>query len=180
MTVRPFLAPLALALLAGCAPFTVRHDYDTHFAYAQLKTWDWYAAPRNAQDKAAGVQNPIMDRRVRANVEQQLATKGFRQEKTGEPDFLVTYYPVYHRGMAMTTTTMGFGWRWGWGSSYTEAVPYQEGSIVIEIADNKSHTLLWRGVAEGALTGLDDPEDAETQVAAAVKAVLARFPPPGR
>lgn len=176
-----FLIPvLSLGILAGCMPFTIHHDYDTHYAYAQLKTWDWYAATAQDQGKAGGVQNVIMDRRVRTNVEKELAAKGFRIEKTGEPDFLVTYYPVYRRGVTMTSTTMGFGWRWGWGSTYTEARPYQEGTIILEIADNKTHTLIWRGAAEGALSGVDDPEDAESQVAAAVKAMLVRFPPQSR
>ncbi|NTV74126.1 MAG: DUF4136 domain-containing protein, partial [Holophaga sp.] len=38
--------------------------------------------------------------------------------------------------------------------------------------------LIWQAVAEGALTGLTDPEDAEQQVSQAVNTMLSRFPPP--
>jgi hypothetical protein len=177
------IALISLALLAGCSPFTVRYDYDARASYAAYKTYDWYAASRKAQGKSDGVQNPIMDRRVRANVERELAAKGLKMEKTGEPDVLVTYYPAYRNGVMYTTTTIGgrWGWRpWGYGvgTQFTEARPYREGSIILEIVDNKTNQLIWQAVAEGALTGVTDPEDAERQVADAVKAMLSRFPPP--
>jgi hypothetical protein len=64
------------------------------------------------------------------------------------------------------------------GTQFTQARHFREGSIVLEIVDNKSNQLIWQAAAEGALTGLDDPEDAERQVSAAVKDMLSRFPPP--
>ena len=184
MNLKTALLPLALATLAGCAGFTVVHDYDTHANYASYKTYDWYAAGRRAQGKAEGVENPIMDRRVRAAVERELAAKGFQMKKEGDPDFLVTYYPAYRNGTSYTTTTLG-GWggrRWGYGvgTQFTEARPFREGTIVLEIVDAKSNQLVWRSAAEGALTGLADPEDAEAQVTDAVRKMLARFPPPAR
>jgi len=184
MNLKTALLPLALAFLAGCTPFTVKYDYDAHAGYASYKTYDWYAASKRAQGKSDGVENPIMDRRVRGAVERELAAKGFKTEKSGEPDFLVTYYPVYRHGTVYTTTTMGTGWGWhrpwgyGLGTQFTEARNFREGSIILEVVDNKSNQLIWQAVAEGALTGLDDPEDADHQVAEAVKQMLSRFPPP--
>jgi hypothetical protein len=54
---------------------------------------------------------------------------------------------------------------------------YKEGTIVLEIVDGRSNQLVWQAVAEGALTGLDHPEEAEAQVGKAVKDLLDRFPP---
>ena len=183
MNLKTALLPLTLAILAGCTPFTVKYDYDSHANYTAYKTYDWYAASRKAQGKSDGVQNPIMDRRVRAAVERELGAKGFKMEKAAEPDFLVTYYPVYRRGTVYATTSVGWGgwyrpWGYGVGTQFTEARQFREGSIILEIVDNKSNQLIWQAVADGALTGLDDPEDAETQVSGAVKQMLSRFPPP--
>ena len=55
---------------------------------------------------------------------------------------------------------------------------YKEGSIVLEIVDNKTNQLVWQAIGQGALTGIVDPRDADEQVAEAVKQILARFPPP--
>lgn len=184
MNLKSALFPLTLAVLAGCTPYTVRYDYDSHASYASFKTWDWYAASKKAQGKSDGVNNPIMDRRVRAAVERELAAKGLKVEKSAEPDVLVTYYPVYRQGTVYTTTTVGthFGywrpWGYGVGTQFTEARRYREGSIILEIVDNKTNQLIWQAVAEGALTGLTDPEDAEQQVSQAVNTMLSRFPPP--
>lgn len=115
---RPTSAFLGLALALACAPYTVRYDYDARASYTSLKTYDWYAASKRAKEKAQGVEDPIMDRRVKRAVEQQLLSKGFRQEATGEPDFLVTYYPVYQERHYRTTTAIGTGWGyrpWGLG-----------------------------------------------------------------
>ena len=50
----------------------------------------------------------------------------------------------------------------------------------MEVVDFKSNQLVWQGAAEGALTGLDNPEEANEQVAKAVHALLDRFPPQPR
>jgi hypothetical protein len=184
MNLKTAIFPLALGILAGCTPFTVKYDYDARASYASYKTYDWYAASKKAQGKSDGVENPIMDRRVRNAVERELGAKGLSLEKKGEPDILITYYPVYRHGTVYTTTTMGtrFGpwrpWGYGVGTQFTEARPFREGSIILEVVDNKTNQLIWQAVAEGALTGLNDPEDAEEQVREAVKKMLSRFPPP--
>ena len=178
---RTALVPLVLTVLAGCTPFTVRYDYDSHAQYAAFKTFDWYAASPKAKGKAAGVDNPIMDRRVRNAVEQAMTAKGFKQEKAGEPDLLVTYYPVYRNRAVVTTTGFGgWGYRpygYGVGTGFTEVRHYRDGSIVLELVDNKSNQLIWRAVAEGALSNLEDPQEADEQVGKAVQAMLTRFPP---
>ena len=185
MTYMKFAALPALVLLAGCVPFTVRHDYDPSANYAALNTFDWYAASPRAKGRSDGVENPIMDRRVRRIVERELAAKGFALQKTGEPDFLLTYYPVYQDRVVATYTTVGPAWGWGyrpWGygpaAGFQDIQQFKEGSIVLEVVDNKTNLMIWQAVAEGALTGLLDPQDAEEQVTRAVQMMLAKFPPP--
>jgi hypothetical protein len=54
---------------------------------------------------------------------------------------------------------------------------YKEGTIVIEILDFKTNQLIWQGAAAGALTGLNNPEDADELVPKAVRDILTKFPP---
>jgi hypothetical protein len=176
-----------LALLAGCSAFSVRYDFDPHANFTTFKTYGWYMADAKAKGKADGLANPIMDSRVRRILERDLAAKGF-QRQDAEPDFLLTYYPVYRNRYVQTYTSMGPAWGYGWGRpwgygpgvGFTEVQAYREGSIVLEVVDNKTNQLVWQAVAEGALTGLQDPQDAEAQVSLAVKKLLEKFPPPPR
>ena len=51
------------------------------------------------------------------------------------------------------------------------------GGLVLEIQDFRTRTLVWKATAPGALQGADDPQQADADVPAAVRAMLKRFPP---
>lgn len=178
-------AALGLAVLTGCAPYTVRADYDTTANYAAYKTFDWYAASKYAKGKTDGGASAIMDRRVRHAVEKQLLAKGFQRNTKADPDFLVTYYPVYRNRRVVTTTNVGGGWGWrpfhyGVNSAVSEVRDIKEGSIVLEIVDYKTNELIWQSVADGALTDLRTPEDADEVVNDAISRMMEKFPPKAR
>jgi hypothetical protein len=181
--VKLVVALLGLLLVSACTRAQIRYDYDARANYASFKTFDWMVAPKRAKEKAKNVDNPIMDRRVKGAIERELTAKGFQLEATGDPDFLVTYYPVYKDRAFRTTTHVGMGWgyrpRWGShaGMTMSQVHTYQEGTIVVEIVDFKTNQLVWHGAAVGALTGLERPEDAEEVVAQEVRRLLEGFPP---
>ncbi len=182
-SVRLAAAVMGLALLGACSHVQIRYDYDARANYAAYKTFDWMAASKRAKEKAGKVENPIMDRRVKGAIERELTAKGFKLEPSADPDFLVTYYPVYQERAYRTTTHVGWGWGyhpwWGvrTGTAVSQVHHYQEGTIVLEIVDFKTNQLIWHGAAEGALTGLETPEDAEEVVAREVHRLLEGFPP---
>lgn len=183
MRVLRCLAPALLLATLACSPYTVKVDYDRTAPMSAYKTFDWYAASKRAKAEARGVEDPLMDRRVRLAVERELTAKGFRAETVAEPDFLVTYYPVYRNRKVRTTTHVGMGWGrpWGYrvgtGFRTSQTRSYKEGTIVIEVVDSRTNALVWQAVAEGALTGLSRPEEADAQVGEAVRKLLADFPP---
>lgn len=180
--------PLAAALLlTGCAPYTIKYDVDPGADFRAYRTFEWYAASRRARGQTKGQANggnEIMDRRVRQAVERQLVAKGYAPvAASAEPDFLVTYYPIYRDRRVRTTTSVGVGggwryrpWGYGVGARFSEVRHYKEGTIVVEVVDGRSNQLVWQGAAVGALTALDDPQEAQEQVARAVADMLEKFP----
>ncbi len=176
---------MGLLLFSACSSYSVKTDYDPTITYASYHTFDWYAASKKAKGKGSGT-DPLMDKRVRVAVQAVLEAKGFQQETQGEPDFLVTYYPIYQNRKYRTTTTVGGGYGWGrrhWGYgvgtrfSTSQVHQYREGTIMLEIVDSRSNQLVWQGAAEGALTNLNNPEEALEQIHKAVRDMLANFPP---
>jgi hypothetical protein len=172
-------ALLALALLTGCASYSVSYDYDVTASFGRYKTFDYYASKKGTRGTTS-----LMDKRVRAAVEKELQAKGFVMETKADPDFLVTYYPVVQERKYRTTThvRMGMGWGYrpfygGMGVSTSQVHRYKEGTIVIEIVDFKTNQMIWQGAAAGALTGLNNPEDADEVVPKAVRDILGKFPP---
>ena len=179
------LAALTLAL--GCAGPEIRFDYDAKAGYQAYHSYDWYAAGKAVRDP--GAQNGITDNRVRRAVEAELAARSFRREPSADPDFLVTYYPVYqprHSRRPRVGIGLGLGPMRGLGLGLGVSAPVgarasgQIGSIVLEIQDFKSHQLVWRAVAEGVLDDTQTPEDADDSVTQAVRKMLTRFPPTGK
>lgn len=179
------IALLTLGLLASvaCTRAQIKYDYDARANYAAFKTFDWMAAPKRAKDKAGKVDNAIMERRVKGAIERELSAKGFKLEASADPDFLVTYYPIYKDRHYRTATHVGMGWGyrpwWGvhTGTVITRQHSYTEGTIVVEIVDFKTNQLVWHGAAVGALTGIRTAEDAEAAVNQEVPRLLAGFPP---
>jgi len=176
------LVPAALLLL-GCVPYTVKHDYDPGANFRAYRTLEGDPAGRRAKGQPQGG-SAILDRRVQAAVIQQLKAQGFVEAAGAEPDFLVTYYPIYKDRRTRTTTQVGVGGGWrgrrfgyGVGTRFSEVRHYKEGTLVVEIVDGKRNELVWQSAAVGALSNLGDPEEAQEQVAKAVADMLAKFPP---
>ena len=170
-------ALLSLALLGACRSYNVTYDYDVTASYSRYKTFDYYTSK-----KGTGGTTSLMDKRVRAAVENELQAKGFSMETKADPDFLVTYYPIVQNRKVRTTVRSGWGWGYrpfygGVGVSSSQVRNHKEGSIVIEIVDFKTNQMIWQGAADGALTGLENPEDANEVVPKAVRDILAKFPP---
>jgi len=170
-------AALSLALLAGCSSYNVTYDYDVTASFARYRTFDYYMSK-----KGTGGTTNLMDKRVRAAVETELLARGFAMETKADPDFLVTYYPIVQNRKVRTTVRSGWGWGYrpfygGVGVSSSQVRNYKEGTIVIEIVDFKTNQMIWQGAAAGALTGLNNPEDANEVVPKAVRDILAKFPP---
>jgi len=181
------LAGCGLAILTACTGPTVHFDYDVNGAFAQYKTYDWYAAPKEAQAKANGMANPLMDARVHRVVDATLAAKGFRKETAKDPDFLVLVYPSY-QPYRTSRSHVGVGMGFGFGRfsmlGVGVGVPVGEGravpplgNIVLEVKDFKSNQLVWRAEAEESLDSRATPEEAEEDVTQAVQKMLAKFPP---
>ena len=170
-------ALLSLALLGACRSYNVTYDYDVTASYGRYKTFDYYTSK-----KGTGGTTSLMDKRVRAAVENELKAKGFAMETKADPDFLVTYYPIVQNRKVRTTVRSGWGWGYrpfygGVGVSSSQVRNHKEGSIVIEMVDFKTNQMIWQGSADGALTGLENPEDANEVVPKAVRDILSKFPP---
>jgi hypothetical protein len=55
---------------------------------------------------------------------------------------------------------------------------WDEGTLVLDFADGKTGTPLWRGTASRAIDYDLTPEERRAGLHEAVRAVLAKFPPP--
>ena len=138
---------VGMGWLTGCSSsVSVNHDYDTEADFTQYKTYTWApVATSPTGDAAAGTANSLLNRRIRNAIEHQLADKGM-QPDSDNPDLLV----VYHVGVKdkVQVTDWGYSYSshyWGMGTRDIDVYQYQEGTLIIDLVDTRSKTLVWRG-----------------------------------
>ncbi len=170
---------LPLLILSGCASPTAI-DYD-RTQTGRLQSYlcfviDTREQRESYQDVAL---SPIVDRRIVRSLDTELKNKGF-QNDCDTPDFRVTFNTFRKSKTEFNDLAVGptpfrrhpyFGYA---GYSHINIDQYEEGSLVIDIIDNESKQLVWRGSYTKRL-GREAMGNAE--VSKIVGKILEHFPP---
>ena len=162
---------LALALVpTGCASTEVRSYLARGVDLRQHRTYNW------ARDEARPTGDPRLDNnrffeeRVQAAVDEQLANRGF--EKTDSPDLIVRY----HAGVTQDFHNPGAGHPGECDECQPEV--YDQGTLLIDLADAHTDRLVWRGWATGSIDGvIDDQQWMERRIDEAVARIMRELPP---
>jgi hypothetical protein len=175
----------ALALVLACSTVQVRQDFDPSQDFTRLRTYSWYAkAPEPTGNLR--VDNPLLYERIVSAVDRTLASKGYVKVEDVKPDFVVNYHLAVQSKLDVRTIDHGYyggSPYWGvagfggvgWTETYT--VPYEEGTLAIDVIDVAKRKLVWRGFGVGRLREDPKPEEAAERVDSAVAEILAQFPP---
>jgi hypothetical protein len=180
------LMVLATAL-AGCGSgISYNHDMDPAANFTRFATYSWVQPPTSTDANGRGV-SPLVDRRVVAAVDAQLAAKGYQLATAGAPDFMVNYvfttsqqvdYSTYYTGMGYGGGWYGGGYGWGGGmsSAHTSAYVTTNGTFIVDVFDGHSKALIWRGTAKGTVDQNAAPEDRQARIQEAVAGTFQSFP----
>jgi hypothetical protein len=174
--------PLGCLILASCATMRAGSDFYPEADLSNYRTFAWMDDSPLIRHGSSRVEiSPLSIRRIREAIERELLAKRFeRLDRPEGADFVISFtvgardmidvndYPPFYRGP----------WRWGapyYGSS-ADVTMYTEGTLAVDIFDNATREPVWHGWARKRITGgdIDDPEPA---INAAVRAILAEFPP---
>jgi hypothetical protein len=81
----------ATSLIASCAPYNVRTDYDDEVSFSQFRTFAWMDTTRRREGET---DNPFLERRVKRAVETVMAERGLSPAEGTQADVLVTAFVV--------------------------------------------------------------------------------------
>ena len=196
----PFL--LAGMLIAGCqsSPVDVFSDYDPAADFASLKTYGWYNEPVIESGKPFKHANDIVDQRIRINIDANLAGKGFTQTGADSADFQINYGVTkekqmdvrnYHTyggyapgfnyyggyGYGRYGRHAGVGLAYNTGVTETQVTYYEQGTLIVDVINPASDTLVWRGIAKGRIQDKLSAEERDTQIAEIINGIMETFPP---
>ena len=160
---------LIFILLTATATFAqkVTVEFDASADFSKYKTFSIRDGQLNSKNPA--LNSELVKKRIEADIERDLTARGLKMV-AGQADLNVRY----RLGSAAKTEVDRYpaGWR-GLGTRVVR-VPYTEGSLVIDLRDTGSRSLVWRGIAR------EDKSDAskiEGKLDDMVKKSLEKYPP---
>jgi hypothetical protein len=137
------LALLVLGLLAaqGARAQKITMEFDQSIDFSKYKTF----AIRDGQLSSGNpaLNSPLVKKQIEADIQNDLTAKGLTMVTTGPSDLNVRYT----FGAARKTEIEAYpaGW-YGFGTRYVR-VPYAEGTLVIDLRDPTTRSLVWRAIA---------------------------------
>ena len=176
------LAALALAVVltpAVAMAQKTNYDFDKTANFAGFKTY--------AFKEGTTVGQPLIDARIVAAIETELAAKGFTKSETS-PDVFVVYHVAFDKQKDISTFSSGYGggygpYGWGYGggwagaSSTTTVRDILIGTLVIDLADAKKGQMAWRGMGVKEVDTGANPEKRDKSINNAVKKIFKNYPP---
>ena len=137
------LALLVLGLLAaqGARAQKVTMEFDQTIDFSKYKTFAIRDGQLNSGNPA--LNSPLVKKQIEADIQNDLTAKGLTLATSGASDLNVRYT----FGAARKTEIEAYpaGW-YGRGTRYVR-VPYAEGTLVIDLRDPTTRSLVWRAIA---------------------------------
>ena len=153
----------------------------TSFDYDKTANFGAYKTYALVDGKKVG--DPLIDKRITAAIETELAAKGLTPAATS-PNVLVTYHVAFDKKQDITSYStgmggMGMGYRWGggWGTTDIRVNEILVGTLVIDVADATKKEMVWRGMGVREVDVQAKAEKRDKNINNAVKKILKDFPP---
>lgn len=168
---RRLAAFVCVAALAGCATAPKVYSFiDRGADLNRYRSYGWGPADKQSTGDPRLDNNEIVQQRIQALVEAELASRGFNRA-AGSPDLLVHYHASVEQRIDLQTS-----------EPYTpcpDCKPfiYEAGTLVVDLVDARTGRLVWRGWAEGSVEGvIDNQQWLEERLADSVRRIFATLP----
>jgi hypothetical protein len=163
---RTLLLGLTLALCATAQKIQVESDAAVDFS--RFKTFAIREQRLNSSNPA--LNSELVKKQINADIQKALGAKGLTFVPSGKSDLNLRYTLGAVRKTEIETYPAG--WR-GWGTRVVR-VPYTEGTLVIDLRDPSTRSLVWRAIAQ---ENKGDASKIEGKIDDMVKKSFDKYPP---
>ena len=159
----------ALAVLAAASAFAqkVTIEFDQAADFSKYKTFAIRGGQLNSRNPV--LNSELIRKQIDADIERDLTVRGL-MKVTGPSNLNVRY--VFGAARRMEVETYPAGWR-GWGTRVVR-VPHTEGTLVIDLRDPTTRSLVWRAIAS---ENKSDAVKIENKLDDMVKKSIEKYPP---
>jgi len=166
-----FSIAMFFALTVASFAQQVKTDYDHNANFGEYKTYSW---------QKVQTRDPLLVERIKDAVNTALSAKGWTQVDSGGQVSVVAM-EITRNQQTLNTFYDGFGggWRWrgmgGFGDATTTTETYQVGTLVVDLFDANTKTLIWRGSSSDTLS--NNAEKNTKNLDKGVQKMFEHFPP---
>jgi hypothetical protein len=167
MTTASTFSPAARVSAQG----SVTYDFDRSANFASFKTYAWVAGTE--------VKDRLIHERILGAVDAQLAQHGLSKAASPETaDVLVAYHATFDKNLRINGFSSGWGgYRFGGmrtGTATTEEILV--GTLVIDVVQANTKTIVWRGTATGEVNTKTNPEKRDKNINRAAAKIFKNYP----
>lgn len=161
---------LALGILAALGAFAqkIEIEFDQTVDFSKFHTFAIRSARLNSKNPS--LNSDLIKKRIDADIQKYLGAKGVAFVPSGQSDLNVRYTLGAVRKSEVETYPAG--WR-GWGTRVVR-VPYTEGTLVLDLRDPTTRSLVWRAIAREEKS---DASKVEAKLDDMVKKSFDKYPP---
>jgi hypothetical protein len=156
----------------GCSTLQLSTDYAPGTDFARYRSF--------TINKPAQTRNPIAVERLGNALGTALSARGLAQVPEGG-DLTVFAHFVLGKETQINTTGYGYGgwggWRWGGGMQSTTVEQIPTGTLVVDLVDSSTKTVVWRGIAKDQISMTGTPEEREAKANEVARQLFEGFPP---
>ena len=161
------LLMVGLLLTIGAFAQKIEIEFDQAVDFGKFKTFAIRAGNLNSKNPA--LNSELVKKQIDREIERSLSAKGL-EVTTGRSDLNVRY--TLGSARRVETETYPAGWR-GWGTRVVR-VPYAEGTLVIDLRDPSTRSLIWRAIATDEQR---DPTKLQGKLDSMVRKSFDKYPP---
>jgi hypothetical protein len=163
MNARGMLVAVA-AVACGCAPsLRAGADFDPAVELAAPLTFAWDAPDTLPVGDPRLEGNEIVEERVRDAIERELARRGIVRAESS-PDLLVHFHGAVRDRVQVVDSDRARGYQTSQYGDDVDVFQYEEGTLVVDVADAETRKVIWRGWAVADVGGVLDDQTALTEL----------------
>ena len=172
--VRCMAGTASAIVLTACAAIHVNSYAVRGADFNRYRTYGFAPADQVSTGDPRLDNNPFFNERMQADIDKQLAARGFEKTASPTPDLLIHY----HASFTWQVDVNGIDREFGYCRS-GDCLPfaYEAGTLTVDLVDAGTSSLVWRGWAECGVDGVIDNQTwLEQKVDDAVTRILAQLP----
>lgn len=162
-----------LALLSACSTtYEAQSDYNNAYNFKSVESFHVVGDEVYKNPYLSDINRD----RINGSISTELSKLNLDEQNKSSADILINYFVVTKDKTKITSTPTSYARYGAYGQTNINTRDYVEGTIIIDVVDNKSQKSIWRSTIQKSVKEFDTPEERSQEIAKVITAMFKEFP----